>query len=213
MPAPESSPWLDVDEDDLVPASRLDVIESEITALLRISPSAQPDRSVERPSLSMADSSELLGFLSESALHHASCGRIEAARDAVSQAAPLFWEHTDEVAAARAALRVGDACLLIGQARQAVSKFELALALYGDLGDRVMAAHAGVGLGRALASLGDPGAIPLFESAAGVFADIGDGDALARATQLLDDAEESIHAPSGVFPVGVRSRTIPPPAE
>ncbi|MBL8611864.1 MAG: hypothetical protein JNL38_31255 [Myxococcales bacterium] len=212
MPAPESSPWLEVLEDDLVPASRLDVIESEITALLGLSPSIRPD-DVARPSLSMADSSELLGFLSESALHHASSGRHEAARDAVSQAAPLFWERTDEAAAARAALRVGDACLLIGQARQAVSKFELALALYGDLGDRVMAAHAGLGLGRALVALGDPGAIPLFESAAGVFADVGDDEALARVTRLLDEAEEAIHAPSGIYPVGVRSRTIPPPAE
>ncbi len=152
MAAPESSPtlvdpaWL-YEEDELPPASRLDVIESEITAMLRLVPAAS--EAPPRPSLTLADTSDMLGFLAESALHHATSGRLEEAQAAVAQAAPLLWEHGDPEATARAALKVAEASFLLGQTRQAVCRYELALALYGDLGDRRMVAHAGVGLGRA----------------------------------------------------------------
>jgi len=220
MAAPDSSPtlvdpaWL-YEEDDLPPASRLDVIESEITAMLRLVPSslAIEAEAPPRPSLGLADTSDLLGFLAESALHHATSGRLEEAAAAVAQAAPLLWEHGDPEVTARAALKVAEASLLLGQVRQAVCRYELALALYGDLGDRRMVAHAGVGLGRALAATDDPGALPLLENAATVLAELGEAEASARASALFDEACESIHAPSGIYPVALRSRTIPPPAE
>jgi len=57
------------------------------------------------------------------------------------------------------------------------------------------------------------GALPLLENAATVLAELGEAEASARASALFDEACESIHAPSGIYPVALRSRTIPPPAE
>lgn len=124
-----------------------------------------------------------------------------AAEDALAKLESLASDRARRATAARAALLVGEAYLLVHDAHRAKSCFELAMRIADVEGDLAHAAQARVGLGKALLALHDPSARALLEDAGDIFEDIGDDKAalaidvaLRHAQAEFEESPRSFHA-------------------
>jgi hypothetical protein len=191
------------------PRERLDAIESEIVSLRgeRRAPSEPP------APMPAHCSGRVLGLLAEAALHHAVLGEYEEARRAVGEAAPLFTEAPEGRRTARAALLVGEACLLLDAPQHAEPRLHFALTVFEELGDRPTATRALASLGRALVMLDDPRGIVMLETARATFAELGDQGAMIQAYAVRRSAEAALEGepPRSIRTGYARPITVFPP--
>ena len=117
-------------------------------------------------------------LLAEMGVHQVALGENEQARRTVNDGLLLLPSVRDAFASAAASMLFGEALLGLHEAHRARERFDVAAAIYDELGDMAAAARARVGLARALVLLRDPSARAVLEDAGDLYEELGDQEAM-----------------------------------
>jgi hypothetical protein len=120
---------------------------------------------------------------------------------------------SDHVALARASLLSAEGLLELDAPGAARPRFERAIELYDEQGERHEAARARLGLGRTLLVLGDPACREVLEDAGTLFEELRDESSVRHVDTLLREAEERIEESPMSFQAGYGRMSVIPPTK
>jgi tetratricopeptide (TPR) repeat protein len=164
---------------------------SDIRELAPIDPAAETERSTPFRDRAVDSARALAELAIERATHR----DPQTARNAVEDALLLLDAADDPAAAARIWILLGDALLVLSEARRAQERFEAAFVVLDAQKDVADRARALYGTARALQMLGDASARTAYEEAGDLYEDLGD-ERMVRAIDrelraIAADIEES----------------------